>query len=162
MKTMKCLYNNYDIDDKEWFEAYKEFCEMNELNVPDDDDEYSSEFYVWQSEQLNNDWEDLMIRIETDIENNVNCVVTGSIGRWNGTFDIQPKAFATLKLAIDACVSNCDYIIVSEINGVINIEAIHHDGSNIFKIYKLNNKGLDAYNNDEILDKEEYYEKFDI
>ena len=161
MRKMKNLYNNYDINDEAWVEAFKEHCKINEIELPSDA-ENSGEFYDWQSDQLSMEWEDFLTNLENDKENNVNCVVTGNIGRWNGNFDIEAKAFASLKAAVLACVSNMDYVVINEIDGTIDIEAIHHDGTNIFKIHKLNKNGLDAYCNDEEFDKEEYYEKFDI
>ena len=158
---MKNLYNNYDINDEAWFEAYKEHCEINEIEMPEDA-ENSTDFYDWQSDMLQMEWEDFITNLENDKENNVNCVVTGKLGRWNGTFEIDAKAFPTLKSAVLACVSNCDNVVINEIDGTIDIEAMHHDGTNIFKIHKLNKSGLEAYCNDEDFDKEEYYEKFNI
>lgn len=157
---MRTLFDNYNINDEAWLEAYKEHCEINEIEMPTDV-ENSNEFYEWQSEMLSMEWEDLLGNIESNWDNDVNCVVTGKVGRWNGTFDIEPKAFPSLRIAINTCASNMDYVIVTEDEGIIKVEAIHHDGRNNFEIHKLNSKGLEAYCNDEDLDNEEYYEKFE-
>ena len=159
---MRNLYNNYDINDAEWFETFKEYCEINEIKLSKNDIENTNKFYEWQTEQLSIEWEDLMANLKADKENNVDCVVTGKVGRWNGTLEITPKHFPTLEDAIRACVKNCDYIVINEINGMIDIEAIHHDGSHQFQIHKLNEKGYDAHCEDEDLDNEEYFDKFNI
>ena len=159
---MKNLYNNYEINDAEWFEAYKEYCVINEIEVSNNDYENIEGFYEWQNEQLSMEWDDFMTNLRCDKENNVDCVVTGSVGRWNGTFDIEAKHFSTLEDAIRACIKNCDFIVINEINGVIDIEAIHHDGSHQFQIHKLNEKGYDAHCEDKDLDNEEYFTEFNI
>ena len=158
---MKNLFNNYDINNEDWVEAFKEHCEINEIELPTDV-ENSCEFYDWLNDQFSMMWEDFLTNLENDTENNVECVVTGKVGRWNGTFDIEAKPFDNLKRAVEACVSNCDFVIISEINGTIDIEAIHHDGTDIFKIHKLNEKGLDAYSIDLDLNNEKYFDKFNI
>lgn len=157
---MRTLFDNYNINDEAWLEAYKEHCEINEIEMPNDA-ENSTEFYEWQSEMFSMEWNDLLDNIESNWDNDVNCVVTGTVGRWNGTFEIEPKAFPSLRIAINTCASNMDYVIVTEDEGIIKVEAIHHDGRNNFEIHKLNSKGLEAYCNDEDLNNEEYYEKFD-
>lgn len=158
---MKSLYNNYDINDAEMFDAYKEFCEANEIELTSISED-SVDFYNWQGEQLAMEWDDFLTNLRHDDDNNVDCVVTGSVGRWNGTFDIEAKHFSTLEDAILTCVKSCEYIIICEIDGVIDIEAMHHDATNNFKIHKLNKKGYDAHCEDEELNNEEYYDKFNI
>ena len=156
---MRNLYNNYDINESDWYEAYRLHCVCNDIKPKDED---SAEYYEWQGEILKMEWEDLMTNLKADTKNNVDCVVTGKVGRWNGTFDIEAKHFPTLEDAIIACVKDCDYIVINEINGMIDIEAIHHDGHNYFTIHKLNEKGYDAHCEDEELNNEEYFDKFNI
>lgn len=159
--TMRNLYNNYDINYNDWFEDFKEHCEINEIDHSQYDEE-SDYFHNWIWETLSMDWDDLMTNLKYDKENNVDCVVVGSVGRWNGTFEIEPKHFSTLEDAITACVQNCDYVVVNEMDGAIDIEAIHHDGHNYFKIHKLNEKGYDTHCEDEDLNNEEYFDKFNL
>lgn len=158
---MRNLYNNYDINYDDWFESFKDHCEINGIDLSQYD-EKSDYFYTWVLETLSMDWDDIMTNLRYDKENNVDCVVVGSVGRWNGTFEIIPKHFSTLIDAITACVQNADYIVMNEIDGAIDIEAIHHDGHNNFKIYKLNEKGYDAHCEDKYLEDEEYYDQFNI
>ena len=158
---MRTLFDNYTTNVEAELEYFKDYCEANEIEFPADA-ENSNEFYEWQSESLSIAWNDLINEIENDKDSNVLCVVTGTVGRWYGTFEIEPKAFPSLKAALNTCVSNMDYVIVREDEGVIKVEAIHHDGNNNFIIHKLNKEGFKAYCNDEEFTKEECYEKFDI
>lgn len=157
----KTLYNNYDINYTEWFESFKEYCMDNDIDHTqyDDDSEY---FHNWIYDTLSMEWDDLMCNIKYDKNNNVDCVVIGSVGRWNGTFDIEAKHFPTLRDAINACVRDCDYIIITEDEGTIFVKSMHHDGTNNFEIHKLNEKGYDAHCEDKDLNNEDYFDKFNF
>lgn len=158
----RTLYDNHNINYTEWFEGFKEYCVDNDIDHTqyNEDSEY---FHNWIYDILSMDWDDLMCNIKYDKNNNVDCVVTGSLGLWDGRHDIGTKHFPTLDRAINACVSGCDYIIITENEGVINIKGIHHDGTNCFEIHKLNAKGYDAHcesNND--LNNDKYFDKFNF
>ena len=157
----RTLYDNHNINYTEWFEAFKEYCMYNDIDHTQYNEE-SERFINWLYDSLSMDWDDMMINIKYDNNNNVDCVVTGSIGRWNGTFDIEAKHFSTLENAINACVNGCDYIVITEDDGTINVTAIHHDGTNSFEIHKLNSKGYDAHCEDKDLNHEKYFDKFKI
>lgn len=137
------LYNNYDINYTEWFEEFNDYCEDNGIDHTqyDEDSEF---FHNWVYDTLSMEWDDLMSNIKYDKNNNVDCIVVGSLGLWDGRHHIDPKHFPTLERAINACISGCDYIIITENDGVINIKGIHHDGTNQFNIYKLNEQGLEV------------------
>ena len=157
----RILYDNYNINYTEWFEEFKDYCECNDIDHTqyDEDSEF---FHNWIYDTLSMDWDDLMCNIKYDKDNNVDCVVTGRVGRWNGNFDIEPKHFSTLRDALNACIRDCDYIIITENEGVINIKGIHHDASNYFEIHKLNDKGYDAYWGGEYLNNEGFFDKFNF
>lgn len=157
----RILYDNYDINYTEWFEAFKEYCMDNDIDHTQYNEE-SERFINWLYDSLSMDWDDLMTNIKYDKNNNVDCVVVGSLGLWDGRHDIDAKHFPTLDKAINACVSGCDCIIIAENEGVIDIKGIHHDGTNNFEIHKLNDKGYDAHCDDEDLNNEKYFDKFDF
>lgn len=136
------LYNNYDINYTEWFEEFKDYCECNDIDHTQYDED--SQFFLdWIYDTLSMEWDDLMANIRCSNANTA-CVVNGSLGLWDGRHDIDIKQFPTLEKAINACISGCDYIIITENEGVINIKGIHHDGTNHFNIYKLNEQGLEV------------------
>lgn len=158
----RTLYNNYDINYTEWFDSFKEYCMDNDIDHTQYDED-SERFHNWIYDMLSMDWDDLMTNIKYDKNNNVDCVVTGSLGLWDGRHDITARHFSTLEKAINTCVSGCDYIIITENEGAINIKGIHHDGTNNFEIHKLNAKGYDAHcENDNDLNNEAFFDKFNF
>lgn len=152
------LYNDYDINYREWFEQFEDFCKENDIDSTqyNEDSEY---FINWVYDRVNMDWDDLITNIEYSSEN-VPCIVIGNVGTWRGVFEIEAKRFETLESAIIACVSGCDTIITED-DGVINVVADHHDGKNSFSIYKLNDKGLLIdFDDENIFDINTHTEKF--
>lgn len=157
----RTLYDNHNINYTEWFEAFKEYCMDNDIDHTQYNEE-SERFINWLYDTLSMDWDDLMANIKYDKNNNVDCIVAGSLELWYGRHDIDAKHFPTLDRAIAACISGCDYIIITENEGVINIKGIHHDGTNNFEIHKLNAKGYYAHCEDKDLNNEKYFDKFNI
>ena len=158
----RTLYDNHDINYTEWFEEFKEYCQDNDIDATQYD-EYSDKFHQWIYDTLSMEWDDMMFDIKHDKENNVDCVVTGTLGLWDGKHNIIPRHFPTLEKAINACVDNMDYIIVTEDEGTIFVTGIHHDGRNHFEIHKLNAKGYDAHcESDNDLNNEKYFDKFNL
>lgn len=156
------IYDNHNINYTEWFEKFKEYCQDNDIDATPYD-EYSDKFHQWIYDTLSMEWDDMLLNLKYDKNNNVDCVVTGTLGLWDGRHNIDTKHFPTLEKAIYACITNCEYIVITEEEGVINVTATHHDGTNYFEIHKLNAKGYDAYcESDNDLNNEKYFDKFVI
>lgn len=119
-------------------------------------------------DQLEILWDDFMSELEDyEYNNDTECVVIGSVGRWNGRFNIEVSYFDTLKDAIFKCIEKCDYYTITEENGVINVTARHHDGSNEFEIRRLTKLGIEAYEEEYAFDQndlkhKEYFDMFEI
>ena len=155
------IYSN-DVIYTEWFEEFKEYCEDNNIDHTQYD-EYSDCFHEWVWDTLNIYWEDFILNLQHDKDNNVECVVRGKVGTWRGNFEIEPKTFPTLEKAIYACVRDCDYITITQTeNGAIDVCASHHDGSHSFTIYKLNDLSYEVDEDEIDLTDEKYYDKFCI
>lgn len=124
-----------------------------------EDEEYDQIEYMWDEFMSELD--------EYEYNNNTECVVIGSVGRWNGRFNIEVSYFDTLKDAILKCIGECDYYTITEENGVIKITARHHDGSNEFEIRRLTKLGIEAYEEEYAFDQndlkhKEYFDMFEI
>lgn len=152
------LFNNYDINYDAFYLDYLEWCKENDRNP---DTKESQSFYNYVYSSLDIEWDDLMVNIKYDNDCQEECVVLGTLGLWTGRHEINAKKFFGLKDAINACVTNIDYIIIKEENGVIYIDAIHHDGVNIFEIHKLNKKGK-SIQTEEKLDNVHYHAKYKL
>lgn len=152
------LYDNHNIDYDAYYKEYLEWCEVNNL---DPDGRESWAFISWITEQENNDWNNLMESFDEHCQ--YSCVVLGKVGTWRGNFDIVPKRFDTLRYAISACVSECDYIVITLEDGVISVKSTHHDGTNEFTIHKLNDDGneVDTYDVETLNDKK-YHDKIEF
>lgn len=156
----RTLFDNYDFSYTEMYNDFVEWCECNEIDHTQYNDE-SEYFHNWVWDNLHQEWEDFMLNIEYDKENMENFIVIGSVGLWNGRYDIQPQFFGTLSKAIKACVYKSEYCIITEENGVINITIIHHDGRNYFSIHKLNKRATD-FSDAEKLIKSYYHSKIKL
>ena len=157
------IYDNHNVDYDEWYEEFKDWCYDNDIDVSNYGED-SDNFHEWVWNTLNMYWDDFIYNLRYDKDNNVDCVVTGKVGRWNGNFEIVATHFATLEKAIYACIKDCDYITITQTeDGAIDVWAAHHDGSHSFTIHKLNEKGYDAKcDEDNDLNNEEYFDKFNI
>jgi hypothetical protein len=157
----KTMYDNHNIKYAAWFESFEDFCAINDIDCAQYNED-SDFFHEWVHDTLSIEWDDMLFNLKHDRENNVDCVVIGFVGRWNGKFEVMPKHFSSLENAIYACVKGCDYITITEDDGVVNVLGYHHDGCNTFEIHKLNEKGYDAKCEDKDLNNEKYFDKFNI
>lgn len=154
------LFDNTNINYDEYYNEFIEFCEENDIDYtkyPID----SYKFYEWVHETISMEYNDFMTELKYDEDNNVECVVLGYVGRWNGTFEIAPHKFCDLKTALEKCIGNCDYFKFTAENGIINVISIHHDASNHFTIHKLNKRGIYINDTDKLY-KEYYHTKFNF
>lgn len=121
------------------YSAYLEYCQYADEAPKFQPD--STEFYEWAGEQEAQDWDDLIMNIKYSKQNG-RCVVSGHLGLWDGQHEIQPRHFEDLTAAIQTCAQSADFIKVFVKRGVLNVEAIHHDGCNCFEIRLLSAHGL--------------------
>lgn len=69
-------------------------------------------------------------------------IVCGNVGRWNGNFA------AGKVITFDdiwKCWENCDYISIYDEGGHFYIRSSHHDGTNLFEVKILTDKGAEIY-----------------
>ena len=120
-------------------EDYEEWCRDNEIEPGDDYD-----FYEYCAEETALNFEADMDNIESCKEYNVPVVVSGTLGLWWGHPEIEPMRYESVADAIHDCMerSDNDYVIVEYNDGVITVEAYHHDGCNCFTIKALSKKGI--------------------
>lgn len=137
MTTQILLDTTYTPD----YDDYVENCEINECE-PQGENSQDYWNFVYRERELECD--DFFDNIKyCKIDNEYYWVVSGSIGRWNGTFVIEQTIMSTLSKAIRECWNGCDDIIVKKRGSVIYVTAIHHDGRNYFGIRALSDKGRD-------------------
>ena len=121
------------------YSDYVGWCKDNELEPAE---EYSEEYWRWIHQEIDDDIECFFENLK--YEKGVTswpCVVTGSLGLWNGRFDIESCKCENLAAAVKKCWDRCDYVRVTGENGVVYVDAIHHDGTNRFEIRPLTELG---------------------
>lgn len=144
------LYDDINVNYEDYREEFADYMEDDTILNSGDRD---SELYDYVYRQLNFDWEELIDALSKSGE----CVIVGSVGRWNGRFEITPTKCENLSVAVNKCVSGCDYVRVTLTNGHLEVVGVHHDANNYFEIYLLNKLGCNTYGAD--LNKECYYMK---
>ena len=122
------------------YEEYEDWCEdMGEEAGSDTSDE----FYEWCAEVAATNWDSDMDNIKSFKEYNVPVVITGTLGLWDGNHDICPRKMDSVYDAILKCVGgDIQWATVMYDDGVITVEAYHHDGCNCFTIKALSKKGI--------------------
>lgn len=118
------------------YEDYVESCEMNDIEP---EEEGSNAYWEWIGEQLDEDWSCLLDNTKYG-SNNGKCMVYGKVGRWNGTFSVEPKIFGTLVEAFKFLMQGYDAVQAWETNNEIEFHGLHHDGTDIFYIRPMNNR----------------------
>ena len=120
------------------YEEYKEYCEANDCEPQAED---SQDYWGYVSEMRYMEYEDFILNMETSAQANKPCLLTGSCGLWDGTHEIMPYKFSDVLSAVKKAYGSCDDLIVKQEDGVIKVEALHHDGSNYFEIVPLTEYG---------------------
>jgi len=122
------------------FEEVKEFCEINDMETPE---ENSSAYWDIVNHIREFDIEDFWANLKYSKLNYTSVMVTGTMGLWNGRPEIVPTLVCGIDEAIrKMCNSDIMDIKVEYDCGVINVYASHHDGTNCFEIHKLSKAGI--------------------
>lgn len=141
MEKNKMAYPNLTLCDTTYipdYIEYKEYCEANECEPQSED---SQDYWDYVSERCAMEYYDFITNMENSAQANKPCLLTGSCGLWNGSHEIIPHKFGDALSAIKKAYGSCDDLIVKQEDGVIKVEALHHDGSNYFEIHPLTEYG---------------------
>lgn len=128
-------YNNDGLT----YEDYKEWCKEMEREPCEED---SGDYYAWLRDEVDINIECFFsnLRYAKGVAQN-RCVVSGRLGLWHGRPTIEPVMCEDLEEAIRKCWGRCDDVEVVLENGVIYVNAMHHDGTNCFEIRPLTARG---------------------
>ena len=142
---MKRNIKNYVLYDDTTVPEYSEYVEHCRINGHEIEGENSQAYWDFASRYHENDWDDLKVNLKCSKEANQPVLLLGTLGLWNGKRTIFPTRCENLMQAIEKCVGRgVDNMKVYVENGIVYVEAYHHDGTNYFEIYKLSSKGLSA------------------
>lgn len=105
-------------------------------------------------EDCNTFFDDEMDELTISYDGDV--IVMGRLGLWNGGREVE-KEFDDIKDAIKHCMEDYNKIYVSGSDLCVN--ATHHDGTNVFTIYGINEEALAAL--DKKYEDEPYVDFYD-
>jgi hypothetical protein len=120
-----------------------------------EDDEFESRedipeirLWNWLGTEVDVEVESFLDSVKgADKEHSDYWLVIADLGLWFGRRK-SAKLFGSLKKAIDACLDKIDYFTINEDQyGNVSIRAIHHDGANNYKLYRLSEAGVNRYEN---------------
>ena len=130
---------------EKYYDDYVEFCESNDLEPAEKN---SVEYWKWVDEEIETNIEcDLKNMKFSKIRDNF-FVVTGCIGRWDGTPTIRPKVVRGLKNLIEHLWGSGDRhfrIDLDTKRGIITSRIWHHDdptGKTQLEARMLNRNGM--------------------
>lgn len=145
MEKRNVIFDNYDVN--VWYDYAVENIIENERYS---EKEEIPETEIWDEvaflQQLN--FDDEMEMMKSFFEGKT-LLVCGNVGRWNGSF---PAGKVIEFDELCNCWNDCDYIKIYDENGHFFIQASHHDGTNVFEVKILTEKGADIW------DRWNYYE----
>ena len=135
------IINTFDVYNDD-FEGFKDYCEVNGYEVVGEGENMVGmymggkiSYYNWIDDERNCVIEDFWDSLKyADIV--CPCVVSGTLGLWNGKKQIKHTVFNSLYDAFNACVGDAYEFEVSfdDETNTIYFDAYHHDGSNRFEI----------------------------
>ena len=135
------------------YDEYVDYCieEGIEYGEPN-----SMEFYDWCEEEARITYDCNMENLtESEIADRT-FVIEGTLGLWDGNHTINPIVVKGIVPAINRCfgrdIDNIDVELDTK-DGVIHVNASHHDGTNCFTLKMLNKNGEKA-----LEDADEFFE----
>lgn len=138
MITYIDTYNN----NGQTYSDYLEYCKENDLQpAPENSDIY----FYWLNETTGFYTDDFFTNLEYTRFNDEIITIMGSCGTWRGRRDIQPVKCNGLTEAIKKCWGSCDDLKVTLNKGVLEVAALHHDGTNYFKLIRPRGHFWPAY-----------------
>lgn len=80
------------------------------------------------------EWEETLKALDEE-QTEDTAKITGKLGLWDGTHEIEPVETETVSEAVEKCLGKCDDITIEKVApGELEITSYHHDGRNRFTV----------------------------
>ena len=143
MARKEVLFNEEDYTREYYLDTLKM---LKEDDVDCDwEEDNDTDFMDWESTQKGYDFDDLITEINVSSIKDGMCAISGSVGTWRGRFEIEPCFCKDIETAIHKCVEGCEIRSIIRKGNHIEVNVYHHDGSNSFNIFVLNDVGESRY-----------------
>ena len=140
------IWSDISLDPDDWRDDYKDYLEINELDVDPNDE---NELYQWMIETN----EELLVdeRINLNIQLSQPIIIIGDLGRWNGR--VSGYKMIDSGNIKDCLYSDTDYTEwYIDKYGDLRADAIHHDGTNHY-LYRVFKNGVTPEQAEKLQDK---------
>ena len=115
------------------YSDYEEWCDVNGRTPQGED---SEDFAGWCREEAAVSYSEDLSNLKASNHLQGPVIVTGTIGRWNGAFDIVPQIFSGFSEAWDAILGHDTLDVdVTYDTQCIHVTGRHHDASNFFDVW---------------------------
>ena len=143
MARKEVLFNEEDYTREYYLETLKM---LKEDDVDCDwEEDNDTDFMDWESTQKGYDFDDLITNLNYSPIKNKMCAIVGSVGTWRGRFEIEPYFCKDIETAIYKCVEGCEIRSIIRKGNHIEVNVYHHDGSNSFNSFVLDDLGESRY-----------------
>ena len=136
----RTIYNNYDLWD-DYAEEAREYlidagCTEDELTDNNTWSEiYSQDEAVWACEHDS---------LRDFFSKGNSWILMGTTERWNGKFR-GGTVFSDFDDMLSKAMKDCDYLNIYDENGHMYLKCSHHDGTNLYEIKKMTDKGIEYF-----------------
>lgn len=139
-KTHKITYLDTWCESGYSYADYVEDCEeRGETPAP----ENSEAYWEWIGDMIRNDIDDFFDNLKYSSSGKSPVVISGNLGLWYGRPRIENTICDDIESAIRKCWGGCDDIEVVLEDGVLHVNAMHHDGTNCFEVRPLTGRGAE-------------------
>lgn len=115
----------------------EEHCLIDTYELAMDDETYNEiDFYI-------DEFWDTIARVDKEYNNGF--LITGNLGLWHGRKEIYPEYEYDLTDAVQKCLKSADDMAVYLNGGRLQVNSMHHDGTNGFWITALSDEGLERW-----------------
>lgn len=137
----------YTLVDTTYIRSYEDYVDNCEANKVQPQGEDSNDYWDFVSDCQQIEWDDFLLNLgHSKINTEYYWIISGSLGLWFGTRDIELVKCNTLEEAIRKCIGSCDDVIIEKEGNAVHVTGLHHDGRNHFEIRALSDLGNDRFN----------------
>lgn len=115
------------------YAEYVDWCEVNNIEPQGEE---SDHFCQWCQEEASANYSDDLAQLKASKHLQGSVIVTGTIGRWNGTYEVAPVLFDSFSEAWAEMMGRDTLDVdVTYDTQCIHVTGRHHDASNFFEVW---------------------------
>lgn len=134
----RIIYDNYNLWD-DYNEFAKETLASNGIENPSEND-------IWEEINFQDSiyWEDCKETLRDFFDGDSKWLLQGHVELWHGTYG-GGFVFTSFDQMWHKTTVDCEFFKLYDVNGHFYLKCSHHDGTNLYEIRKLTEKGIAYY-----------------